>query len=579
MRTDISTTDRLIAIALIALSLALTGPAAAPAQTAADAPDLATLLQSKSAALSALWQQQDYAGAAAVLNEVLALPGLAEEAWYISGTWYNLACAYALLGRTDDALAALEHAGEAGFGDWEAAQNDSDLSSLRADPRFDRTLARIKAGAVPWQSPALATAYRESLPEGERIAGLSAIWSEVRYNTAYPEKLVEANWDSLYIAFLPRVRAAERTADYYRVLQEFAARLHDGHTSVDVPGDLFTRMYARPALDTRMVDGRVGVVAVLDDGLIALGVRPGLEVLTVDGLPVREYAERFVAPYESASTPQSLEACTYGLYLLCGARGESVRVEFRDATGLTFECALPRTRTRILSYDEDVVLRMIPTREGPVACVALNSFGGDAVVATFDSLFAQVEEASGLILDLRQNTGGNSQVGWDILAYLANAPFETGVWHTRVYTPTLRAQGMATRWSTAAGPTVPPHPTKHFGGPVAVLCGPLTGSAAEDFLMAFDAMGRGTIVGEPTAGSTGQPVWFALPGGGTGRVCAARTTYPDGTEFVGRGIVPDVTVRPTLDDVRAGRDPVMEAGVGAVAREDVQGEHPWVGSH
>jgi tetratricopeptide (TPR) repeat protein len=52
---------------------------------------------------------------------------------------YNLACACALTGRADEALAALEGSREAGF-DISAARTDSDLESLRADPRFQALL-------------------------------------------------------------------------------------------------------------------------------------------------------------------------------------------------------------------------------------------------------------------------------------------------------------------------------------------------------------------------------------------------------------------------------------------------------
>jgi len=48
---------------------------------------------------------------------------------------YNLACAYALTGRPDEALDALEESSEAGF-DLEPAGSDSDLESLREDQRF-----------------------------------------------------------------------------------------------------------------------------------------------------------------------------------------------------------------------------------------------------------------------------------------------------------------------------------------------------------------------------------------------------------------------------------------------------------
>lgn len=53
---------------------------------------------------------------------------------------YNLACAYALTGRTDDALDALKGSREAGFDLSSATRTDSDLDSLRGDPRFKRFL-------------------------------------------------------------------------------------------------------------------------------------------------------------------------------------------------------------------------------------------------------------------------------------------------------------------------------------------------------------------------------------------------------------------------------------------------------
>jgi C-terminal processing protease CtpA/Prc len=96
---------------------------------------------------------------------------------------------------------------------------------------------------------------------------------------------------------------------------------------------------------------------------------------------------------------------------------------------------------------------------------------------------------------------------------------------------------------------------------VVVLTSAQTGSAAEDFCVAFDLMKRGAIIGEPTSGSTGQPLHFALPGGGHGRVCTVRCTYPDGKEFVGVGVEPDIKAYPTIKDIRTGRDTVLETAV------------------
>ncbi len=54
-----------------------------------------------------------------------------------SGVLYNVACVYALGGLTEDALRLLDKAIENGFGHREWLEHDSDLESLRADPRFE----------------------------------------------------------------------------------------------------------------------------------------------------------------------------------------------------------------------------------------------------------------------------------------------------------------------------------------------------------------------------------------------------------------------------------------------------------
>ncbi len=68
-------------------------------------------------------------------------------------------------------------------------------------------------------------------------------------------------------------------------------------------------------------------------------------------------------------------------------------------------------------------------------------------------------------------------------------------------------------------------------------------------------------MGEASGGSTGQPLSFPMPGGGTARVCAKRDSYPDGKEFVGVGVIPHVVVKQTVNGIRTGRDPVLDAAV------------------
>lgn len=58
---------------------------------------------------------------------------------------YNLACSYSLLGRSDDALHALERSVEFGYLDREHMEQDEDLANVRADPHYQHLLKQIDA--------------------------------------------------------------------------------------------------------------------------------------------------------------------------------------------------------------------------------------------------------------------------------------------------------------------------------------------------------------------------------------------------------------------------------------------------
>ena len=49
------------------------------------------------------------------------------------------------------------------------------------------------------------------LDEDQRVAGLSRLWSEAKFNFASFDLVPDLDWDALYIATLPEVRAAAST--------------------------------------------------------------------------------------------------------------------------------------------------------------------------------------------------------------------------------------------------------------------------------------------------------------------------------------------------------------------------------
>lgn len=483
---------------------------------------------------------------------------------------YNAACGFALGGNTDQAWSALERAIGAGFEDLPGLVQERDLESLHEDARWRTLLDRIERSVSVrrdfWDSPAMRTPFAENLSDDEKIAGLSKLWAEAKFNFVHFDKVPTLNWDRVYMEHLPKVRATTSTYEYYRVLIAMYSLLRDGHTSVFLPNELANEDSARPLVETMLVEGKVMIVAASGQ-TAASGLTPGLEIIEVDGLPVMEHARRNVMPFQSASTPQGLDCRVYGQALLAGAEGKPVNLLLRDATGNIVMLSVPRVagaeylrtfRRKPMSFSN------LP---GNVAYVALNSFGDSKTADEFEAVFPQIAKSDALVLDLRENDGGKSDVGYRILAVLTDKKFLAAKWETRDYRPAFRAWGRREARFTAPSSEVPPNGEMHFAKPVVVLTSPRTYSAAEDFVAAFRSIRRGRIIGEATGGSTGQPLFVSLPGGGGARICTRHDVSPDGTEFVGIGIKPDIAVSSTIAHIRSGRDAVLEAALRLLAND------------
>lgn len=506
------------------------------------------------------YSDQDFAKAAALFAEAFHagfdLPEVAHAA----------ASAYARNGDKARAFEYLDRAVAMGYTATDGVKNDSDLNSLHDDPRWQQILRFIEKNQRDsqeqatriWDTASLDTPLKSQLSNEEKIAGLSKVWAEVKYNFVFPERLAQIDWDNLYLKYIPKVLATRSTYDYYRVLAELCAQLRDSHTNVYPAPELLGGV----GLQTRLIEDRLVVLQVWDPELRNQGIEPGMELVEIDGEPFREYAARNVAPYQSASTPQYLDVRTFEYFLLFGAPGQPVRLTLQNAAGQRITRTVSRkpgkVRNALRPKPPSFEFRVLP---GNIGYVALNSFEDNSVADQFVAAFDKIANTSALILDLRDNGGGESVVSMRILAALIDRPVSLEFWQTRDYKPIFRAWGRPIVMLSAPAGDVLPDPAHHYSKPIIMLISQRTFSAAEDFLVAFDQSGRGTIVGQRSAGSTGQPLTFKMPGGGSGRVCTWRGTYPNGKQFLGIGVQPQTVVSPTLQDIRAGRDTVLDMAV------------------
>jgi carboxyl-terminal processing protease len=101
----------------------------------------------------------------------------------------------------------------------------------------------------------------------------------------------------------------------------------------------------------------------------------------------------------------------------------------------------------------------------------------------------------------------------------------------------------------------------HYGGRLAVLIGPLSASSSEIFASTLKYYHRAVLVGQKSAGAVRGSIYYSLPDGGAVQVSVMDYHGPDGKELEGNGVEPDVPVMTSLADLRAGKDPVLQAAL------------------
>lgn len=417
-----------------------------------------------------------------------------------------------------------------------------------------------------WGDSAFDTPNASDLSDADKVAGLSELWAQAKFGFANFWHVPQLNWDQTFRDFIPKVLSTKSTKEYYRVLQSFYALLQDGHSNVYSPDEIEGR-FGRIALRTRLVDGHILVTGSLSPTADMQGLHPGDEILTINGLPAIAWAERNVMPYVSSSSEQDRKTRTFDYQLFWAPFGTPFILGTENSVGKR------ETHTflarHIIINGRQFEFRPLP---GNVAYVALNSFEGDTAAKEWDRNWPEIQKAKSLILDLRENGGGDDSIGFHILSTLLSKDSPGELSRSTRWIATYRAWGRAETPLRFPVDIIHADPARHFTGPVAMLISPRTFSAGEDMVVAFAQARRGVLVGEATGGSSGQPLMFKLPGGGMARICTKHDSFADGREFVGVGVIPDVPVHLTRSDIAEGRDRVLESALNWLHTQDAISE-------
>lgn len=184
--------------------------------------------------------------------------------------------------------------------------------------------------------------------------------------------------------------------------------------------------------------------------------------------------------------------------------------------------------------------------EQEIAYIKLNNFGARSASEFEEALSDMLaQEPKGLILDLRDNPGGYLHIAVEVGSQFID----------RGLILSERGKDEAER----------EHPTSGGGlateVPLVVLVNGGTASASEIVAGAIQDHGRGMLIGEPTFGKGSVQNIHNLSDGSSLRVTMARWFTPNGRQIQDQGLVPDIEVERTGEDIESNRDPPLERAI------------------
>lgn len=267
---------------------------------------------------------------------------------------------------------------------------------------------------------------RKALPPmEERVYGVSQIWKQASdFYALWDLTDEDLDWDQAYETAYREAVSARTARDYYLALKKFLANLHDGHADGLYIG---THNPARVWLPFRMsyVSQEYVISMSADERNCPLGA----VVETINGMETGVYLEKTWGEYVGLQTPEVREQQLCYFLMEAGKNGQK----------LTLELSLPgeSRKSRVKWKSNPGSYKQIQWKEYGTPVYTSEAyevnllddrlvwlkFKTQADLAYVDEYFDQIvpliKDSRGVILDVRNNGGGNSMVGHTILESFA----------------------------------------------------------------------------------------------------------------------------------------------------------------
>ena len=398
-------------------------------------------------------------------------------------------------------------------------------------------------------------------PTGERVFVASKVYSLLQSYSSSAKAATDPSVDVSYKSYLQKVLAAYDRRQFDLTTMEFVAQLHNGHTFFS---DTWLEKNNPPLGFYAAPLG--GYWVVQTSALAAL--KPGDIIVSIDNTP----AEAFFEQQQRYISASSTAAQRNNLFLLPHLFPEKFTLTLDSDRKVTID------RAKFKAPEQKTDGHWL--KPGTTAYIRIPSFYRLPFEQTALDYVRQFHNAKTLIIDVRNNRGG--VLPQQLIKSLIDRPYHRWKESTPARFPlfdldpddkrkrvsTMQPESLRSCKYPAddhlcslpvtwGGETVEPGPNAFHGRIIFLIDGGCV-SACEELIEPFKDSGRATLVGETTEGSSGLPYIYDFHNGMSLTIAVKRQYFPDGAEFEGVGIKPDVEVHPSVEMLKTAQDVVLE---------------------
>ncbi len=376
----------------------------------------------------------------------------------------------------------------------------------------------------------------------ERQNSFKEIFRNIKETLSFKSKKEFLKFRNLYQKYYSEIKNIPENDHYFFLhIEQFLALLKNSHTKLgNYPGKTFFKPkgYSILYLNKRFYLQK-------GNNIIA-------EILDIDGKKPEEILKFNIKRISSSTIQYSIYRAL--MFILADQESKTAHIKVRKLNGKTETIRLKRERIISKPLKKLVETRLLSKQLGYIKIAAWSGEETPGLLDKKINYFIK-NKIKALIIDVRGNDGGNSNIAKHLASHLFNKKVLFSITKYRISKRDFRLK----RSLDNVEPTKP-----YLSIPIILLVDAACFSSNEYFVGGLKDNKRAYLIGETTGGGSGNPKKFVIPYRKNSFELLVSTWQfyrPNKMLLEGKGIKPHLVVRPVLQDFIKRRDRVLEIAV------------------